>query len=150
MPSSLKWLPSYSPNSLPPPWGVAVSRLTETLTCDSHTHVRRKKLRAAVGRDLTAAQSIHDGRAERELWLARLAGSGNGRPQMSSNTPPPHGLRLSPTASRQHSIGIGALNGTTTGALRQFNSSLLQRILTHTFVGIRTRSRSSSTTTEVS
>jgi hypothetical protein len=45
-----------------------VNRLTQTLTSDSHTHVRPKKVRAAVGKDLTAAQSIHDGRDQWARW----------------------------------------------------------------------------------
>ena len=60
---------------MPPPWGVEVNRLTETLTCDSHTHVRPKKPRAAVGRNLTAAQSIHDGRIGAHVWTLGGAGA---------------------------------------------------------------------------
>ena len=52
-----------------------MNRLTETLTCDSHTHVRRNKLRAAVGRNLTAAESIHDGRIGAHIWMFGRAGA---------------------------------------------------------------------------
>jgi hypothetical protein len=48
---------------------VGVNRLTETLACDSHTHVRRKNLRAAQGRNLAAAQSIR-GRWRRLAFAA--------------------------------------------------------------------------------
>ena len=114
-----------------------MNRLTETLTCDFHTQVRPKKLRAAVGRDLTAAQSIHDGRAERGLWLARLAGSGNGRPQMSSNTPPHHGPSFE--SDGQHAAQHRHRRPERHQNRRAQTIQLiltLQRILTHTFVGI--------------
>lgn len=52
-----------------------MNRLTETLTCDSHTHVRPKKLPAAVGKDLTAAQPIHDGRIGAHIWMFGGAGA---------------------------------------------------------------------------
>jgi hypothetical protein len=37
--------------------------------------VRPKKLRAAVGRNLTAAQSIHDGRIGAHIWMFGGAGA---------------------------------------------------------------------------